>query len=77
MILGGEEMENNIRRVINKKGYKISYVIEKSKLSKSYFYDIMAGRSIPSLTNARKIAEVLNEPLIEIFPDTNLDKEVS
>lgn len=62
-------MNNKIREIINSKGLKIVYVIEKTGLSKSYFYDIMNGKSIPSLINAAKIAEVLEVPLTELFPN--------
>lgn len=62
-------MNNKIREIISSKGLKIVYVIEKTGLSKSYFYDIMNGKSIPSLINAAKIAEVLEVPLTELFPN--------
>lgn len=61
-------MKNNIRNVIENEGFKISYVIEKTGLAKSSFYDIMNGNSIPSLLNARKISEALKVPLDELFP---------
>lgn len=71
-------MNNRIREIIEKKGLKVSYVIAKSGLAKSYFYDVMNGKSIPSLFIARKIAEVIGVPLDELFPDENsIEKEVS
>jgi len=69
-------MANRIKEVINKKGLKTMFVIEKTGLSKSHFYEIMNGRAIPSLLNAVKISKVLDVPLNELFPDF-FDKEVS
>lgn len=69
MYAGGEQnMNNKIREIINNKGLKITYVIEKTGISKSHFYDIMNGKAVPSLTNAAKISEVLKVPLTELFP---------
>jgi transcriptional regulator with XRE-family HTH domain len=62
-------MGNKIREIIDEKALKISRVIEKTGLSKSYFYDVMNGVSVPSLANARKISEVLKAPLDQLFPD--------
>ncbi len=62
-------MDNQIREIINKKGLKIIYVIEKTGISKSHFYDIMNGNSIPSIVNAIKISNVLGVPLKELFPN--------
>lgn len=61
-------MKNNIRNIIEKNGLKVSYVIEKTGLAKSSFYEIMNGNAVPNLINARKIAEVLMVPLDELFP---------
>lgn len=60
-------MPNNIRKVIDKKGLKITFVIEKTGISKSHFYDIMNGNANPSITNAIKIADVLGVTLEELF----------
>lgn len=62
-------MQNEIRAIIKKKGYKIVSVIKNTGLAKSSFYEIMNGNSIPSLENARKISEVLKVPLDELFPE--------
>ena len=53
-------MKNKIKEFITKKGLKVMFVIEKVGLSTSSFYEIMNGKAVPSLKNARKIAEVLN-----------------
>lgn len=61
-------MQNKIRNVIQEKGLKITYVIEKTGISKSHFYDIMNGHANPSITNTLKIAEILEVTVEEIFP---------
>lgn len=71
------KMLNNIRKIISDKGLKITDVISQTELSKSYFYDVMNGESVPTLTVARKIAEVIKEPLDEVFPNDDLKEEVS
>jgi len=62
-------MHNKIRQVIKERGLKISHVIAKTGLAKSSFYEIMNGNSIPSLENARIIANVVKVPLSELFPE--------
>ncbi|NFI52717.1 helix-turn-helix transcriptional regulator [Clostridium botulinum] len=62
-------MENKIHTIIKEKGLKISYVLDKVGLAKSSFYDIMNGKSIPSLANARRICEVLERNLNDVFPE--------
>lgn len=62
-------MSNNVRRIIEEKGLKITFVIGKVGISKSHFYDIMNGTATPSITNAYKIADVLNEEVKIVFPE--------
>lgn len=66
-------MKNNIKNIIENRGLKIVYVIEKTNLSKSAFYDIMNGKAVPSLLNARKISQVLGQPLEKVFPNDKFD----
>lgn len=66
-------MNNRIKEIIKSKGIKVSYVIEKVGLSTSSFYEIMNGKAVPSLMNARKIAEVLMVPLDELFPKEDFE----
>ncbi len=68
-------MKNKIKETIQKKGMKTTYVIEKVGLSTSSFYEIMNGKAVPSLMNARKIAEVLEVPLDKLFPEDDFKKE--
>lgn len=71
-------LKNKIHTIIKEKGLKISYVVDKVGLAKSSFYDIMNGKSIPSLANARRICEVLERNLDYVFPENfneaNMDK---
>lgn len=61
-------MKNKIREVAKAKNIAISQLIRDAGVSKSYLYDLMSGNSVPSLINARKIAEVLNVEIEELFP---------
>lgn len=68
-------MLNNIRKIISDKRLKVTDVITQTELSKSYFYDVMNGESIPTLKVARRIAEVIKEPLDEVFPNDDLKED--
>ncbi len=68
-------MNNKIKETIQKRGMKTTYVIEKVGLSTSSFYEIMNGKAVPSLMNARKIADVLEVPLDKLFPEDDFKKE--
>lgn len=68
-------MNNRIKEIIQNKGMKTTYVIEKVGLSTSSFYEIMNGKAVPSLMNARKIADVLEVPLDKLFPEDDFKKE--
>ncbi|WP_346848441.1 helix-turn-helix transcriptional regulator [uncultured Clostridium sp.] len=72
---GSEGMNNKIKETIQKRGMKTTYVIEKVGLSTSSFYEIMNGKAVPSLMNARKIADVLEVPLDKLFPEDDFKKE--
>jgi len=72
---GSEVMNNKIKETIQKRGMKTTYVIEKVGLSTSSFYEIMNGKAVPSLMNARKIADVLEVPLDKLFPEDDFKKE--
>lgn len=65
-------MKNNIREIVESKNIKISQLIKDTGMSKSYLYDLMSGTSVPSLINARKISEVLNVDMEDIFPKNNI-----
>lgn len=63
----GDDM-NQIKRLAQEKGIKISEVINKTGLSKSYVYDVINGKSIPTIGVAQKISNALNASIEEIFP---------
>lgn len=67
-------MENKIKYFIKRKGLKTSYILTSTGVSRSYFYDVMKGKTIPSLTNARKIARAIDVPLDELFPEMKIEK---
>lgn len=66
-------MQNEIKRIIDEKGLKTIFVIKRVGMSTSSFYEIMNGKAVLSLRNARKIADVLETPLDEIFPKEQLN----
>ncbi|SDL09765.1 helix-turn-helix transcriptional regulator [Natronincola ferrireducens] len=68
-------MKNKIKEVLKGRGIKVSYVLSVTGFSKSYFYDVMKGKTVPSLMNARKIAEAIEVPLDELFPVEKLSKK--
>jgi transcriptional regulator with XRE-family HTH domain len=70
---GGKVMNNKIREIINSRHLKISKVIDNLNVAKSYFYDVMNGRTVPSLTMARKFSNELEVPLDELFPEQKFD----
>ena len=61
-------MPNNIKSLIDSKGLKKSYVAEKAGISESHLRKITNGKSIPSLTVSRKIANALGESVEKVFP---------
>jgi len=68
-------LKNQIQKIIQESGLKVSFVIGKVGLAKSSFYEIMNGNAVPSLANARKICAVLNKKLDEVFPNDKLKED--
>lgn len=68
-------MNNKIKEIIRNRGVKVIYIIEKVGLSTSSFYEIMNGKAVPSLMNARKIADALDVSLNELFPEDDFKEE--
>lgn len=66
-------MKNNIKKIIKEKGLKTEFVISKLNISKSAFYTILNEKSVPSLVNAREIANALGEPVDKVFPNDNFE----
>ncbi|HHT63797.1 MAG TPA: helix-turn-helix transcriptional regulator [Clostridia bacterium] len=65
---------NNIKILAGKKGVKISEIIRLTGLSKSYVYDVINGKSIPTISVAQKISKALGVPMTEVFPDDSGDE---
>lgn len=61
-------MKNNIRKYIQINEIKVSEIIEKTGLAKSYIYDIINSKKVPSILNARKIALAIGSTVDELFP---------
>lgn len=70
-------MFNKIKSIIDEKGLKLTFILTKTGFSKSYFYDLSHGKTVPSLANARKLAKVLGVTVDELFPEEIENKEVS
>lgn len=66
-------MDNKIREIIELKHLKISKVITNLNVAKSYFYDVMNGKTIPSLKMARKFSHEFGVPLDELFPEQKFE----
>lgn len=62
-------MNNMINKIIKEKDLKVKKVIVDSGISKSAFYLIANGESVPSLSNARKISTALGLSVDEVFPN--------
>jgi putative transcriptional regulator len=65
---------NNIKTLAGKKGVKISEIIRLTGLSKSYVYDVINGKSVPTISVAQKIAKALGVTMAEVFPDDSGNK---
>lgn len=71
------KLYNKIKSIIDEKGLKLTFILTKTGFSKSYFYDLLHGKTVPSLANARKLAKVLGVTVDELFPEEIENKEVS
>jgi len=65
---------NNIKELAGEKGIKISEIVQATGLSKSYVYDVINGKSIPTINVAQRIAKALKVSMTEVFPDTSSEK---
>lgn len=50
------------------KGKTISQIIKKSGIGRTSFYGIMAGKQVPKLDTAIRIAKALDTQVDEVFP---------
>lgn len=60
-------MKNKIRKVINDNNLKVKEIIRQASVSKSYFYDVMNGKTVPSVEKANDISKALNTTIQELF----------
>lgn len=52
-------MNNKIRKIIDSRHLKISQFVNNLNVVKSYFYDVMNDKTVPSLTMAKKFSREL------------------
>ena len=62
-------MKNTIKETKRKQGLKTVDILRETGFSKSYFYGVIKGEYVPSLANARKLAEALNTTVEKLFPE--------
>ncbi|KJR48426.1 MULTISPECIES: helix-turn-helix transcriptional regulator [Desulfosporosinus] len=59
---------NKIREIADVKNMKISEIVRKTKLSKSFVYEIINENSYPTIPTGQKIARALGVTLNDVFP---------
>lgn len=60
-------MNNKIMQIIQTNNLKVKDVIERANVSKTYFYDVVNGKSIPSVKKAADIAKALGVSIDYLF----------
>ena len=60
---------NNIEKIAKKKRITSTEIIDATRIGRSHFYDIRAGRVLPRIDTAWKIAEFLNVNINTLFPN--------
>jgi len=66
---GGTDLGNRIAQICEIKNVKIIDLSRNTGLARSYVYDVIKGKSIPTIKTGRKIAEFLGVSLEELFPE--------
>jgi len=61
-------VQNNIKRLLELRGKKVSDLIKETELSRSFIYDVINEKSVPTVKTARKIADYLGTTIDEVFP---------
>lgn len=56
----------NIKRLAKERGITLTHVPDRGGLSRTHFYDVLAGRKWPTLKWLRDVAHVLNADVEEI-----------
>ena len=59
---------NKIREIADVRNIKISEIVRKTNLSKSFVYDVINEKSYPTIPAGKKIAEALGVTLNDVFP---------
>ena len=59
---------NKIREIADVQNIKISEIVRKTNLSKSFVYDVINEKSYPTIPAGKKIAEALGVTLNDVFP---------
>ncbi|WP_163582140.1 helix-turn-helix transcriptional regulator [Gracilibacillus saliphilus] len=68
-------MRRNLRHIRISKGYKeVDVIAQKVGISTSYYYKIEQGKRTPSVDLAKKIADVLNCTVDELFYNESLNE---
>lgn len=70
---GGDEM-NNVKTYRKQIKMTRKVLAEKTELSMSYIYFIETGERNPTISVACKIAQVLKQPLDNLFPPDSITK---
>lgn len=65
-------MDNNVRSARKRKGLTIEDLHKRSGVSCGYISDIEAGKCIPSIVIARKLACALHANVDVLFPDAKV-----
>ncbi|ENK0837076.1 helix-turn-helix transcriptional regulator [Clostridium botulinum] len=63
-------MQNNIKRLLELRGKKVSDLIKETELSRSFIYDVINQKSVPTIKTARVIADYFEVGIDDIFPST-------
>lgn len=67
-------MRNNLRKVRLRSGYSdVNKLASKIGISASYYYKIEQGIRTPGIDLAKKIADILNETVDDLFFNPDLD----
>ncbi|MEN2765796.1 helix-turn-helix domain-containing protein [Ornithinibacillus xuwenensis] len=68
-------MRHKLRNVRLGKGYKdVEEISNKIGISASYYYKIEQGKRTPGIVLAKKIADILDHTVDELFFNSNLDE---
>ena len=60
-------MENKLKEIIDETGVKVTFISEKTGVSRQTLYDIMNKKTIPNVCIAKKICSALGKELEEVF----------